>query len=167
LHEKKEVVLMKRMVVVLGAVALMLALIAGPVAAQAERERIPLGPEIIEAEAINQCSGENVPVILEFEGFYQVLETPSGQVDYRVHYTTSGYGYDQQGTKFLFNSSHTETYPGSGIEKITHTQVLVSQGPEPNLLINITYLVKDGELQFDRAVYECVGKDAIDLGPRE
>jgi hypothetical protein len=160
---------MKRIVVVLGLAALMVALITGPGSAQAERTR-----EVFEEtfpqpgtslETFFEC-GDNPEWLTlsgEFKAFSYTLTTPAGEPLFIIHSQTIGQAVGQStGREFIFHATGTETYHTAPSElldaQLTLTQFLVSPGPEDNFFIQFTvHADENGELVVDKARFVCRG----------
>jgi hypothetical protein len=140
---------MKRIVIVLGVAALMAAVVAGPVAAQAERERIPFGPEPIEIGVPNLCNGESVLVSGTIRGFTQVVTTPNGETITKMYVATHGTGVGSQGNEYVFNAEGNAQLKGEAPETVTTPFVVVSKGPAPNFVLNFVFHVSpNGDVIF-------------------
>src|SRR3712207_4303838 len=95
---------MKRIVVVLGVAAVMMALIACPGGARAERAREQFGPETVVATTVNECNGELVTVTGEATGFIQAVTTPSGRIALKIHSLFIGEGVSDLGNMYVFHA---------------------------------------------------------------
>jgi hypothetical protein len=161
LHGKKEVVLMKRIVVVLGVAAVM-ALIAGPVAAQAEHEHFNVGPDPFVGTTDNECNGELVTVTGEAKGSGQTVTDPSGRTVIKFHILFHGEGLGDQGNTYVFHQTSNEIYHSdesdAGPATFTLSFPLVSQGSEDNFFIQyVVHITPEGEMAFEKFRIDCRG----------
>jgi hypothetical protein len=175
---------MRRIVVVLGVAVLMLALIAGPVAAQADVTRevyegsFPT-PDGSTATTLFEC-GDNqewLSLSYEYKAFIDTVTKPNGGQTYMFHTLVHGQAVGvESGRTFLFHSAGNETYQVEQIpiisedgeevlepgemrhSKLNITQFLVSPGSEDNFFIQWTvYLDENGEPVFEKPQIGCRG----------
>jgi hypothetical protein len=128
---------MKRLVGFVAVAATVATLTAGPVAAQATSERIPIGPEpLVNPGLINPCTGEVVSITGEIRGFFQVVQTPTGETYTKVHFVVQGTGAGSEGNSYTFSEIHTQVIPGAPPFTETGEILLISEGSGDNFALN-------------------------------
>jgi hypothetical protein len=139
---------MKRIVVFVWVAATLATLIAGPVLAQAENRAVHFGPEPLTNEGLlKPCTGEVVPLTGEIQGFFQVVQTSSGQTYTKFHFVLKGTGVGSGDNSYTFNELHNEVIPGEPPLNATALISLISQGSGDNFASNQTvHISPNGEV---------------------
>jgi hypothetical protein len=158
---------MRRMVVFVVVAAMSVATIAGPVAAQAERERIEyprttFGPGLTE----NPCvPGEFVEISGWTEGFYNIVETPSGPI-IKGEFVQHAAGVDAEGNKWIYQGANSivedsfEDPDGDGRMPFTYQTSfkMISQGSGENFVVNyLVHVSPNGDITIEEAGSTCRG----------
>jgi hypothetical protein len=149
---------MKRIVVALGGIALMAALVAEPVAAQAdiERERFTTTFEFV---GDNPCNGQPIVYTGEGQGFTQVVTTPSGETVTKIHVVSSGEAVDELGNTYKWRGTSNDEIHGAGAPVTsTGTFRAINQGSADNFVFNLQFhLSPNGQVHVNLAGSECRG----------
>jgi hypothetical protein len=149
---------MRRTVFVLVA-TLLATLIAGPAGAEAGRERVEFGPTPLALTVLNACNGELVSVTGEYRGFFQEVQTPSGQTNFKQHFVLQGTGVGSEGNKYVIREiSHSDFLDGPPPFTSTVSLKFVSEGSDANFVGNTVYHGSpNGEIFFEEAGSACRG----------
>ena len=150
---------MKRIVVVLGLAALTLALIAGPVTAQAEVTRevyegsIPTEGQTATVElTCGELSGV-YDLSYNYKAFITTVTRPNGEQTTNIHsLILDGQAVNAEtGRTFLFQNVSNETHQKQGeLNQFSYTALLVSTDGETNIFLHITArLDENGEPVFE------------------
>ena len=144
---------MKRIVVVLALAAVLVGLVADPVAAQATVLHEQYEGTIEPFYTFNPCNNEMVYVTGHFNGVYQEVQTPTGQVNWSSNGQVTGTGEGDLGNNYVFNEAVTQhvTYrpPNGSPSTLTHPMHLISQGSDDNFVLTTYWRVSgNGELEF-------------------
>jgi hypothetical protein len=144
----------KRIVGVLALVAVLVGLVAGPVAARATTLHEQYEGTIEPFYTFNPCNNdERVYVTGHYSGVYQEVQTPSGQVIWTSNGQITGTGEGDLGNHYVYNEAVTQhvTYspPNGSPNTITHPVQLISQGSDDNFVFTTYWRVTgNGELEF-------------------
>jgi len=152
-----QVMLRKKLAVVLAAVMMLGVMGVSP--AQAESERIPIGPEpLVNPGLINPCTGEVVEITGEIRGFFQVVQTSTGETYTKVHTVVSGTGVGSEGNTYTFHEIHTQVIPGSPPFNETGQVLLISQGSGDSFALNqVVHVSPNGDVREIVAEPVCRG----------
>jgi len=139
---------MRRILVFVTVTATVVTLIAGPVLAQAENSPVLFGPQPFDSPGfVNPCTGELVDITGELKGFFQVVQTSSGQTYTKFHLVVQGTGVGSEGNRYTFNEVHNQVIPGEPPFTETALISLISEGSEDNFAINETvHISPNGEV---------------------
>ena len=144
---------MKRIVGFVAVATIVAALIAGPVAAQAEAEHVPFSYEFGPSDVVNPCNGEFVTVTGEATGFTQELQTPSGQTRTKFFVVEEGQGVDSEGNQYVYH----QTVNGGAVGTLPLTTnvslLIISQDSTDNFVLHqVFHWNVDGQLEFIKVV---------------
>jgi hypothetical protein len=158
---------MKRLVVFVAVAAMSAATIAGPVAAQAERERIDYGRTTFSGFTENPCvPGEFVEISGWTQGFVDTVETPSGLIIITGEFVQHAAGVDSEGNKWIYQGANNvvegpfEDPDGDGRVPFTYQTSfkMISQGSAENFVVNAVFHVSpNGDITFNDAGSFCRG----------
>jgi hypothetical protein len=149
---------MKRIVVFVSVAATVATLIAGPVAAQATSERILIGPQPYINQLVNPCTGEVVDINGELSGFFQTVQTPTGETFTQFHLFVHGTGVGSEGNSYIFKENHNQVIPGAPPVSETAPILMISQGSGDNWTLNQQFHVSpNGQIREGVAEPICRG----------
>jgi hypothetical protein len=139
---------MKRIVGFVAVATIVAALIAGPVAAQAETEHVPFSSNI-SSSVVNPCNGELVLITGVATGFTQEVHTPSGRTFTKFHLVENSTGEGSEGNQYVihqtFNGGEVGTLPLTA----TVPTLVISQGSTDNFVVHlVVHFNVDGQLEF-------------------
>jgi hypothetical protein len=120
----------KRIVGVLALVAVLVGLVAGPVAAQATTVHEQY-EGTLDFYTYNPCNSEMVYVTGQFSGVFQSVETPSGEFNWTSNGQLTGTGEGDLGNTYVF--SQTTSY---NVKSHVNREPLIWDITAPMLLIN-------------------------------
>ena len=157
---------MRRIVVFVVVAAMSVVTIAGPVAAQAERERIDYPRTPFSGSTENPCvPGEFVELSGWSEGFYNIVETPSGPI-IKGEFVQHAAGVDAEGNQWIWQGANSivedsfEDPDGDGRVPFTF-QIdfkMISQGSAENFVLNSVFHVSpNGDITYNDAGSFCRG----------
>jgi hypothetical protein len=141
---------MKRIVGFVAVATIVAALIAGPVAAQAEAEHIPFTYTIDGAGILNPCNGEDVRFNLQASGFTQEVQTPSGETITKFFLVEEGQGVGSEGNQYVYNQTVSGGIVGTLPLTVHNSVRLISQGStaEDFFVDVVVHWNVDGQVEF-------------------
>jgi hypothetical protein len=149
---------MKRIVVFVTVAATVVTLIAGPVAAQATTERIPVEPQPYINQLVNPCTGEVVDITGELSGFFETVQTPTGETFTQYHLFIHGTGVGSEGNRYIFQENHNQVRPGSPPISETAPILMINEGAGENwTLIQEFHVSPNGQIREGVAEPICRG----------
>jgi hypothetical protein len=141
---------MRRIVVVLGIAALVAAIVAGPVAAQATQNRTEFeGP--FDFNVFNPCNNDEfVHVTGQVRGFTLEVDTPTDQANAKIHVEVTGTGEGTLGNSYVFSDTQNQQFKEGPPTTFLLPSHLISQGSDDNFVLTARYrLTGNGEYEFD------------------
>jgi hypothetical protein len=142
----------KRIVIVLGLAALVAAVVAGPVAAQATQNRVEFAGSL-DFVAVNGCNDELVFVTGQYSGFVLEVETPTDQANYKIHSVITGTGEGTLGNNYVVNYTQDQQFKEGPPTTFTINSLVISERSVDNFVLTTRYrLTGNGEYEFDGLV---------------